>query len=225
MIVSVEGNIGSGKSSLLHNLKSHYQANSRIIFVDEPIEEWNTIRDKENNTILQCFYRDPKEYAFSFQILTLTTRLIQLKNHIEKYPEHIIISERSILSDALFAELMYKEGKITPIEYQIYCKQYEYFLTMMPDIHVVYLRCEPDECKKRIHKRARKGEEEISVQYLRDLHETHEKWIKKWKKEHVLIFDANVDLLDTMKWFYCLDNFLDDNNVLLPLLKEQQQLS
>lgn len=221
MIVSVEGNIGSGKSSFLNNLKSYYQANSRIVFVDEPIDEWNTIRDKENNTILECFYKNPKEYAFSFQILTLTTRLIQLKNYIKKYPEHIIISERSILSDALFAELMYKEGKITPIEYQIYCKQYEYFLTMVPEIHIVYLRCNPIECKNRIQKRARKGEEEISIQYLRDLDRTHEQWIKKWNMEHVLVFDANVELQQTIMWFQRLDNFLDLDH----LLNEQQQLS
>jgi deoxyadenosine/deoxycytidine kinase len=211
MIVSVEGNIGSGKSSFLDNLKSHYQSNERIVFVDEPIEEWNTIRDKDNNTILQCFYKDQKQYAFSFQILTLTTRLIQLKKHIDKYPEHIIISERSILSDALFAELMYNEGKITPIEYQIYCKQYEYFLELIPDIHIVYLRCDPTECKKRIKKRARKGEENIGIQYLSDLHQTHEQWINKWNMNHVLIFDANIELSDTVNWFRRIEDFLDNN--------------
>ena len=105
---------------------------------------------------------------------------------MEKYPEHIIISERSILSDSLFAEMMYKEGNITRMEYQIYRKQYDYFLSMLPTIDVVYLRCDPVECKRR----ARKGEEEISLQYLRELHKQHE----RWNMSHILIFDANVEI-------------------------------
>ena len=204
MIVSVEGNIGSGKSSFLNRLKSHYEMDRRIVFMDEPIEEWNTIRDKENNTILQCFYKEPKQYAFSFQILTMTTRLIQLKKYMEKYPEHFIISERSILSDSLFAEMMYKEGNITRMEYQIYRKQYDYFLSMIPTIDVVYLRCDPIECKKRIQVRARKGEEKISLHYLRQLHEIHE----RWNTNRVLIFDANVEISETENWIHRFDNFL-----------------
>ena len=204
MIVSVEGNIGSGKSSFLNRLKSHYEMDRRIVFMDEPIEEWNTIRYKENDTILECFYKDPKQYAFSFQILTLTTRLIQLKTYMEKYPEHVIISERSILSDSLFAEMMYKEGNITRMEYQIYRKQYDYFLSMIPTIDIVYLRCDPIECKKRIKARARKGEEKISLQNLRQLHKLHE----RWNTNQVLIFDANVGISETENWIHRVDNFL-----------------
>ena len=51
-IISIEGNIGSGKSTLLYYLKEHYKKNTHIIFLQEPIEEWEKIKDHENKTIL-----------------------------------------------------------------------------------------------------------------------------------------------------------------------------
>ena len=59
MIISVEGNIGSGKSTLVENLKT-YLTNKEInyVFVQEPVEIWNTICDKEGEPILTKFYRD-----------------------------------------------------------------------------------------------------------------------------------------------------------------------
>ena len=48
-IVSIEGNIGSGKSTLLENLRQHYKDNDSVIFLREPVDEWEKIKD-ENET-------------------------------------------------------------------------------------------------------------------------------------------------------------------------------
>ena len=39
-IVSIEGNIGSGKSTLMKNLKEYYKNNNQVLFLKEPVDEW-----------------------------------------------------------------------------------------------------------------------------------------------------------------------------------------
>ena len=64
IIVSVEGNIGSGKSTFLKKLQSYYIKNKslvtkelgkELIFCQEPVEEWSTIQDKNGTNILSKF--------------------------------------------------------------------------------------------------------------------------------------------------------------------------
>ena len=69
-ILSVDGNIGSGKSTLVRNLKSYYESEfdknklgcwkdyDGIIFIQEPVDIWMTIQDNEGETILSKFYKD-----------------------------------------------------------------------------------------------------------------------------------------------------------------------
>ena len=56
-IISIEGNIGSGKTTLLTNLKTFYNKNNNIhiIFLREPVDEWENIKDKYGNTMVQNF--------------------------------------------------------------------------------------------------------------------------------------------------------------------------
>ena len=68
IIIAVEGNIGTGKSTLLTKLKNQI-GSSKIIFCQEPIDEWTKIKNKNGETILNEFYNDPKKYSFSFQIM------------------------------------------------------------------------------------------------------------------------------------------------------------
>ena len=75
-IVSIEGNIGSGKSTLLETLKTIFKENSNIVFLREPVDEWEKIKDKDGNTMLQKFYANQKEYSFAFQMMAYISRLI-----------------------------------------------------------------------------------------------------------------------------------------------------
>ncbi len=55
-IITIEGNIGSGKSTLCSHLKEYYANNSNIIFLDEPIRDWLSVVDNQNENILQKYY-------------------------------------------------------------------------------------------------------------------------------------------------------------------------
>ena len=72
IIFSVEGNIGSGKSTLVKCLSKCLPKslrNHEIIFLQEPVDVWNTIKDENGVTILEKFYADQNKYAFSFQMM------------------------------------------------------------------------------------------------------------------------------------------------------------
>ena len=45
IIISIDGNIGSGKSTILKHLREHLLGNKNFVFVDEPINEWAKIID------------------------------------------------------------------------------------------------------------------------------------------------------------------------------------
>ena len=60
IILSIDGNIGSGKSTLYKDLQSHYKNNADICFVPEPVDDWTHIVDGDNVPILTNLYKDTK---------------------------------------------------------------------------------------------------------------------------------------------------------------------
>jgi hypothetical protein len=63
-----------------------------MFFVDEPVLEWQSIKNNEGKNALELFYENQKENAFWFQILAYITRLKKLIDVIKtSKPEDIII--------------------------------------------------------------------------------------------------------------------------------------
>ena len=64
-IISIDGNIGAGKSTILNIIKSQYK---QVIIVPEPIDIWlKTVDNDNNNNILQMFYNDKLRWSYTFQ--------------------------------------------------------------------------------------------------------------------------------------------------------------
>ena len=204
-IVSIEGNIGSGKSTLLENLKQKYAVHKHIIFLPEPVDDWEKIKDNEGNTMLKKFYANQEKYSFAFQIMAYISRLtifrktvkdIKDNNNTNKY---IIITERSLYTDKhVFAKMLYDQGKIEDVCYQIYLNLFEEFVNDFPISNVVYVNTNPEKCYERIHKRARDGEEVIPLTYLTNCHNYHEAFLDKTTgiQSIKLILNGNVDIYE-----------------------------
>ena len=79
IIYSIEGVIGSGKSTLVKMLKKYFEDDSTYYFLEEPVSIWETIKDSFGNTILSKFYADQKKYAFAFQMMAYISRIAILK--------------------------------------------------------------------------------------------------------------------------------------------------
>ena len=142
-IISIEGNIGSGKSTLVDMLQTHFVDNPRICFLQEPISVWNTIKDTNGATILEKYYADQTKYAFSFQMMAYISRLSLLREAL-KGDYDIIVTERSVYTDSMvFAKMLYDDKKIEDIEYMIYKKWFDEFLDDLPEIRLVYVKTDP----------------------------------------------------------------------------------
>ena len=168
-IFSIEGNIGSGKSTLISKFKNY-----NIIYLPEPVNLWNEIKDANGVTIIEKYYQDQKKYAFPFQMMAYISRISQIRKL--KNDDSIILTERCVYTDReIFAKMLYDSGKIEEIEYRIYLEWFNEFLPANID-GIIYLQTKPSTCIERIKKRNRKGED-IDFNYLIDCHSYHEKWI------------------------------------------------
>ena len=197
MIFAIDGNIGSGKSSRVNDLKEYLNHDNRFIFLQEPVDDWNTIKAEDGTTILEKFYGDQDKYAFSFQMMAYISRLALLRKTLRENPKCHIVTERSIFTDRnVFAKMLYDDKKIEEVNYQIYLKWFDEFVNDTKLDGIIYVHTDAKVCYDRIKKRSRAGEESIPLEYLEKCHEYHNTWILK--KEHdVQIIDGNVDSEET----------------------------
>lgn len=202
-IVSIEGNIGSGKSTLLENLRKHYKDNCHVVFLKEPVDDWEKIKDNQGNTMLKKFYADQDKYSFPFQMMAYISRLKILRDTIKEITSknssenYVIITERSLYTDKhVFAKMLHDQGKIEDVCYQIYLNWFDEFAKDFPINYTVYVQTDPTNCYSRIHKRAREGEEVIPLAYLTDCHNYHEDFLdeKTGISSKKLNLDGNVDI-------------------------------
>lgn len=92
-IFTIEGNIGSGKSTLVKKLKKTFDNidNIKIIFLQEPVSVWENIKDKNGKNIIEKYYKNQKKYAFSFQMMAYISRVHQIKEVLKNNKNVIII--------------------------------------------------------------------------------------------------------------------------------------
>ena len=176
MLLSIEGNIGSGKSTVIEYLKT--LNDSRFVFVDEPVKEWLEIKDKNGMNALDCFYSDQKRNSFCFQILAYITRLKKLMDVIKNNKDKIIITERSIETDRnVFAKMLYEDDYLNSIEWVTYNYWFDTFKDVSKVDKIIYISATPEKCLERINKRNRVEEEGNKLSYLTKCHKYHNDWL------------------------------------------------
>jgi len=166
-IISCDGNIGAGKSTLLLKIQKHHATNSNIVFINEPVNVWESVRD-DNENMIEKFYNNQCRYSFAFQMLVSMSILKEIKNAELINPNVTIIIERSVFSSRyIFAKMLNDNNIMSDVEMQIYTMWYDdNCLEYEPDF-ILYLNAEVDVCHDRIKQRNRKGENDISIEYLK----------------------------------------------------------
>jgi len=218
IIISIEGNIGSGKSTILEKLQDFMKDNNRIVFLKEPVNIWETIKDENTGeNILQKFYNNQNKYAFPFQVMAYASRLSMIRNTIKNCNDiDIIICERSLAADKhIFAKMLYDDGKIDDINYQIYNKFYNMFEEEFKLDGIVYIDADAEICSERINKRCRAGESNISLEYLQKCKSYHHDWLTN-TNTNVLNINANVNVTYNIsdptdlgsEWLYKIRSFI-----------------
>jgi deoxyadenosine/deoxycytidine kinase len=194
IIISFDGNIGSGKSTKVKDIEEYYGVQGRkdILFIQEPVDTWNSVVDDNGVTILSNYYKDQKRFAFRLQMLAYISRLALLRDAVKKGYKYII-TERCVGTDRnVFSKMLYDKGDIEHDEYIIYKKWYDEFISDVPIGAIVYIKASPETCLKRVNIRAREGEN-IPLEYLKECDKYHDEWINS---ENIpkLVIDADIDL-------------------------------
>jgi deoxyadenosine/deoxycytidine kinase len=210
LIVSLEGNIGSGKTTFFEYLKECHFI-KKVSFCEEPVKVWETIKNKDNKNILECFYGDQVKYSFHFQMVAYISRLNLLKETLKENPD-IIITERSLYTDLnVFAKMLYESDHMSLLEYNIYNKWFSNFLNDIPNIYYVYINTSPAICEQRITLRARQGEN-VPLAYLVKCKKYHDTWFDKMKLKNYLMINGDIDASAHTLWKNKLDQFIENLN-------------
>ena len=164
MIVVIDGNIGSGKSTQVEKLKDIYSIHR------EPLHKWGNL--------LTWFYEEPKRWAMTFQM-----RVIKCFNEVTDDLSDVIIVERYPESSrCVFWKVICDDGTITQEEQDIYS---DYYKTFKPDV-LIYLRCPPEKCLERFKKRGQPGDDQITLDYMQKLHDLYETMYEQKKDAYIL---------------------------------------
>jgi len=219
-VTSIDGNIGSGKSTLMKNLREYYKDDPNVVFLREPVDEWEKVKDENGITMLEKFYEDSEKYAFSFQMMAYVSRLKVFKESIKKInsSEKVkIITERSLYTDKMvFAKMLYDTNKIEKVNYQIYLNWFDTFSEEFPVHKVIYVKTDPEKCHSRILKRSREGENLIPLEYLQSCDSYHNNMLDTSYPDCIcqeqLILDGNVDIYENQnqlkEWISDIDRFI-----------------
>ena len=203
LIVSIDGNIGSGKTTGKAKLREYIMSLKRkneddsIIFVDEPTSDWEQIKDESGVPILTNLYIDVKRFAFRFQMMAYITRLRKLRQALKTPNVRLIITERCLLTDAhVFAKMLYDSKKIEQDEYDIYMRLFDEFAKEVEPTCIIYFKASTEVCMNRIQKRNRPGESKIDFEYLEECNRYHDEWLNSVPSKIMiptLILNADVD--------------------------------
>lgn len=193
MIISIDSNIGGGKSTQLAR-----QQRKREERFDMNMEIWmEELNDWMKEGWLESFYRDMTKYAFGFQMRVFYSQVKRFNDyHIRgngvssRRDEMTVLTERSPFTcHNIFGEMLVRDGYMSQIEMDL-CNKYQKEVGWNPQ-YGIYIRTDPEVCQERISMRDRKQESTIPFQYLVDLHEQHERSLLNQEIFEVRVVDGN----------------------------------
>ncbi len=192
--ITVEGNIGAGKTTLTNLLAQHF--NARII-----LEEF------ADNPFLPKFYEKPEQYAFPLELFFMAERYKQLKDngHAKELFQNITVSDYLFTKCLLFAKVNLPEE-----EFRLYQKLFDIMNQQLifPDI-LIYLHAPVQKLQSNIKKRNRAYEQNITDEYLFNIQETYTSYIKQHNIKTIFIDASNADFLGNEKHLQIVIEALD----------------
>ena len=174
--IVIEGNIGSGKTSLSKKIANNF--NGKLI-----LEEF------ADNPFLPKFYKEAERNAFPLELSFMAERFQQLsgeKSKADLFTE-FRISDYSFFKSTLFAQNNLKEDELNLFK-QLYHIMFS--SVRKPDL-LVYLHSKVERLQENIKKRGRDYEQNIKDEYLKNIEEKYFDYLKKQNDFPVLILDVS----------------------------------
>lgn len=178
--ITIEGNIGAGKTTLAHLLSKHY--NARLI-----LEQF------ADNPFLAKFYENPQKNAFPLELFFMAERYKQLKDLIHTHD----LFQSITISDYLFTKcLLFAKINLPGEEFVLYQRLFDIIHQQLvqPDI-LIYLHAPVSKLQNNIRKRGRIYEQSIPDEYLFSIQQTYTHYIKQHNIKTLFVDASNADFL------------------------------
>lgn len=182
--ITIEGNIGAGKTTLAHLLSK--RMNARLI-----LEEF------ADNPFLPKFYENQQQYAFPLELFFMAERYKQLKDLLQTKD----MFQNVTISDYLFTKcLLFAKVNLPEEEFLLYQKLFDIINPQLvqPNL-LIYLHAPVAKLKENIRKRNRPYEQSIATEYLFALQETYTQYIKQHNITTLFIDVSEADFLGNEK--------------------------
>jgi len=174
--IAIEGNIGSGKTSLAKMIAQDFNAK----FILERFAD---------NAFLPKFYEDQSRFSFPLEMSFLADRYQQLSDDISQYDlfKEFVVADYHISKSLTFAKVTLPDD-----EFKLYRKFFNviYKEIQQPDIYV-YLHQNTERLLKNIKKRGRGYEQNIQPDYLKKINRGYVEFIKSQPNLNVKIIDVS----------------------------------
>jgi len=184
--IAIEGNIGSGKTSLASHIASDFK--SELI-----------LESFSDNPFLPKFYKNPEKYSFSLELFFMSERYHQLKDKISSdLFFNNKISDYFFMKSRIFAKTNLQRDELLLFE-----KLFDIMLASLPapDL-LVYLHSDIKRLQANIRKRGREYEQNIMDSYLESIQDSYFDYLKKQNKSAVLIIDiTDVDFINDLNTY------------------------
>ena len=182
--ITIEGNIGAGKTTLSHLLAKHY--NARLV-----LEQF------ADNPFLPKFYENPRQFAFPLELFFMAERFKQLKELIQQKD----LFQNVTISDYLFTKcLLFAKINLSEDEFRLYQRLFDimYQQLVQPEI-LIYLHAPVNKLQQNIKKRNRPYEQNIPDDYLFSIQETYTRYIRQHHLKTLFVDAGNADFLGNEK--------------------------
>ena len=179
--ISIEGNIGAGKTSLSKLLAE--DLGSKLV-----LEEFT------ENTFLPKFYENPERYAFPVELSFLSERFSQLKRELNTAD----LFSPNIISDYFISKCqIFAKNNLSKDEYDLFMKMYEIVEATCPKPDLmVYLYLDVEDLHYNIRKRGRSYEQRITDEYLVNIQNQYLEYIRQHEDMRVLmIYTKGLDFV------------------------------
>ncbi|MCM3080994.1 deoxynucleoside kinase [Brevibacillus invocatus] len=180
ILITVEGPIGIGKTSLARELSRAFE----LQLLEEIVYE---------NPFLGKFYENIAEWSFQLEMFFLCNRYKQLQDIHSKYLQQnqSVVSDYNIFKNTIFSKRTLSDDNLNK-----YLKIYDILTENLPQAHlVIYLTASIDTVMKRIAMRDRDVERSMDVAYMENLIADYEEFMDAFEKQHpdipVIKFDCD----------------------------------
>ena len=189
--IAVEGAVAVGKSTLLPKLHAVFLAKGMDIdLVLEPVDKWVNWEGQNNKSwnLLELMYQNPEKYASRFQTAATISKIQSLSDS----PKPAKLVERTLrCQEKVFIPLLVQNNYLEELDQSLL----KHFFAMVRDNEglkadvIIYLRTSPEIALTRVRSRNRQGEENVSLDYLTDLHQYYDNWLLH--EDNVIVVDVD----------------------------------